>query len=156
MAHFAKLDENNIVLAIEVVNDSDCLDENGDESEAVGREHQKTVHGWELWKQCSYNTQEGQHKLGGTPFRKNYPGIGDTYDASKNAFIRKKPFNSWVLNESKCIYEAPVTAPSVDDATEDLVWNETNTRWEKRLYSQEFGTANTHYWNASTSAWVSI
>ncbi len=88
MAHFAKLSEDNVVLAVEVVNDSDCLDESNNESEAVGIQHQTTVHGWNLWKKCSYNTYEGQHKLGGTPFRKNYPGIGYTYDPARDAFIK--------------------------------------------------------------------
>ena len=165
MAHFAKLDENNIVLAIEVVNDSDCLDENGDESEAVGIAHQKTVHGWELWKQCSYNTREGQHILGGTPFRKNYPGIGDTYDSTRDAFIQARPsgMNSWILNETKCIYEPPVSRPPY--TTEDewqLTWSESNQRWERKTPTTDsegnvtFPENMEEYWNPNTSSWVSI
>ncbi len=129
MAHFAKLSDDNVVLSVEVVNDSDCLDENNNESEAVGIAHQKTVHGWELWKQCSYNTNEGQHSLGGTPFRKNHAGIGHTYDEDRDAFIPPKPtqYSSWVSNETTCQWEAPVARPEDD---QDYIWNETTKQWD--------------------------
>ena len=128
MAHFAKLSEANVVLAVEVVNDSDCLDESNNESEAVGIQHQTTVHGWNLWKQCSYNTHEGEHKLGGTPFRKNYPGIGCTYDPGRDAFIRPSPFPSCKLSDTTCDWEAPTAQP--DDGSL-YKWDEDNTKWVK-------------------------
>ena len=144
MAHFAKLDENNIVLAVEVVNDSDCLDGNGDESEAVGIEHQKTVHGWELWKQCSYNTREGVHytQLEDRPvpsedqskaFRLNFPGRDWTYDESADAFYAPRPVingqvcNSWTLNTSIGMWEPPTPLPEGDPTL--LEWDEATTSW---------------------------
>jgi hypothetical protein len=78
------------------------------------------------WIQTSYNTNGGQHTLGGTPLRKNYAGIGFTYDRTKDAFIPPKPFTSWVLDEETCLWHAPVAYP--DDG---LVyeWDEATTNW---------------------------
>ena len=73
------------------------------------------------WIQTSYNTKEGVHKLGGTPLRKNFATIGGTYDSTRDAFIPPKPFASWVLDETTCVYVAPVTYPSDG---KDYIWNE--------------------------------
>jgi hypothetical protein len=78
------------------------------------------------WIQTSYNTHGGQHRLGGTPLRKNYAGIGFTYDRTKDAFIPPKPFASWVLNEDTCLWNAPVAMP---DDGKIYTWNETTTSW---------------------------
>jgi len=165
MAHFAKLSDANVVLSVEVVNDSDCLDENNNESEAVGIQHQTTVHGWSLWKQCSYNTHEGEHKLGGTPFRKNYPGIGCTYDPARDAFIRPRPsgMDSWIFNESKCVYECPVARPAEStDRFEWIDWIESSQRWERKFPAKDsdgndvYPSDMEEYWNPDTSSWVSI
>ena len=78
------------------------------------------------WIQTSYNTYGGVHKLGGTPLRKNYAGIGFTYDYEKDAFIPPKPFNSWTLNETTCLWEAPTPRPQ-DGKLYD--WDETTTAW---------------------------
>ena len=81
------------------------------------------------WIQTSYNTFGGQHKLGGTPLRKNYAGIGFTYDRQRDAFIPPKPFASWVLNEDTCLWDAPVAMP---DDGKIYVWDEATTNWVER------------------------
>jgi hypothetical protein len=78
------------------------------------------------WIQTSYNTYGGQHLLGGTPLRKNYAGIGFTYDRTRDAFIPPKPFASWLLNEDTCLWDAPVAHPTDDKG---YVWNEETTNW---------------------------
>ena len=93
MAHFAKLDENNIVTHVSVVDNWNCVDGDGNESEAVGVAYLKSIHGEDTnWKQTSYNGN----------IRKNYAGIGHTFDADRDAFIAPKPYNSWQLNETSC------------------------------------------------------
>jgi hypothetical protein len=78
------------------------------------------------WIQTSYNTYGGEHKLGGTPLRKNYAGIGFTYDRVKDAFIPPKPFASWVLNEDTCLWDAPVAMP---DDGKIYTWDEATVNW---------------------------
>ena len=78
------------------------------------------------WIQTSYNTHGGQHTLGGTPLRKNFAGIGFTYDREKDAFIPPQPFASWTLNETTCLWEAPVAYP---DDGKMYIWNESITNW---------------------------
>ena len=121
MAHYAILDENNIVTQVIVGKNEDeiVLDETGQPID------------WELYyggKRTSYNTKGGEHLLGGTPFRKNYAGIGFTYDLVKDAFIPKKPYDSWILNEDKCIWEPPISMP---EFIEGYIWkwNEEEQNW---------------------------
>ena len=118
MAHFAEVDENNIVLRVLVVDDS---------QESNGQEFLATTLGLGgTWIKTSYNTRAGVHNNGGTPLRKNYAGIGYTYDSGRDAFIPPKPYPSWVLNETSCVYEAPVAMP-----TDGLyTWNEETTSWD--------------------------
>jgi hypothetical protein len=78
------------------------------------------------WIQTSYNTQGGVHLLGGTPLRKNYAGIGYTYDRTRDAFIPPQPFASWVLNEDTCLWDAPTPYP-IDDKR--YRWDEPTTSW---------------------------
>ena len=78
------------------------------------------------WIQTSYNTRAGVHLNGRTPLRKNYAGIGFTYDPALDAFIPPKPYASWVLNEDTCQWEAPVAYPS-DDLK--YSWDESTTSW---------------------------
>jgi hypothetical protein len=80
------------------------------------------------WIQTSYNTYGGQHRLGGTPLRKNYAGIGYTYDVGRDAFIPPKPFESWTLNEDTCQWDSPVAYPTDDKM---YIWNESITNWEE-------------------------
>jgi len=104
MAHFAEVDSNNVVLRVLVV---------GDDQEHRGQEFLANDLGLGgTWLKTSYNTQGGVHTLGGTPFRKNYAGIGYTYDAGRDAFIPPKPFNSWTLDEETCLWNAPVAYPN--------------------------------------------
>jgi hypothetical protein len=87
-----------------------------------------------LWIQTSYNTHGGVHDNGGTPLRKNHAGIGYTYDETRDAFIPPKHFNSWILNEDTCLYEAPVAMPELTQEQIDnrnyYVWNESTLTWD--------------------------
>ena len=127
MAHFAKIGLNNKVIDVHVVHNNELLDSNGVEQEVNGINFLTNLTGWSIWKQTSYNTHGGQHKLGGVPLRKNYAGIGFTYDEDKDAFIPPKPYNSWVLNETTCLWESPVDYPNDENLYE---WNETNQTWD--------------------------
>ena len=121
MAHFAKLDENNVVVFVTVGRDED----NGLEAELSARTG-------DVYKQTSYNTIGGVHSLGGTPFRKNYAGLGYTYDANRDAFIPPKPYNSWVLDENTCLWNSPVAMPSdagQGDPPKMYTWNEETVNW---------------------------
>jgi hypothetical protein len=80
------------------------------------------------WIQTSYNTRGGQHTNGGTPLRKNYAGIGFSYDRQKDAFIPPKPFESWNLNEDTCLWEAPTPYPQDD---KNYIWDETTVTWKE-------------------------
>jgi len=118
MAHYAFLDSNNIVTEV-----------------IVGKDENEDGILWELHygafrnqvcKRTSYNTRGGVHITGGTPYRKNYAGIGYTYDEQRDAFIPPKPFNSWVLNETTCLWDAPTAMPTDD---KQYSWNEDTTSW---------------------------
>lgn len=118
MAHYAKLTENNIVLEVHVVNNNELLDENGQESEQKGINFLTNLSGgYTNWKQTSYNGK----------FRKNYAGIGYTYDIVRDAFIPPKPFDSWLLNETTCLWESPVSYPT--DGM-NYIWEESTTSWK--------------------------
>ena len=121
MAHFAKLDENNTVISVHTVSNDVATDE------TVGINYLKNLYKWENWKQCSYNTFGNVHLLGGTPFRKNYPGSGYTYDSTRDAFISSQPYPSWILNETSCLWDPPVACPDDDGSYE---WNESTTSWD--------------------------
>ena len=129
MASFAKLNSENIVTTVvSVVNDV-LKDSNGIEQEAIGIQFLRTLYNEPnaIWKQTSYNTNGGVHSLGGTSFRKNHAGIGMTYDAQRDAFISPKPYNSWILNESTCNWDAPVARPNDGNMYK---WNEEILNWE--------------------------
>ena len=127
MASFAKIGLNNKVIAVHSVHNNELLDSNGVEQEVLGVEFLTNLHGWAIWKQTSYNTHGGVHSSGGIPLRKNHAGIGMTYDEDRDAFISIKPYNSWVLNEDTCQWEAPVVKP---DDGQIYNWNETNQTWD--------------------------
>ena len=126
MASFAKIGLNNKVMEVLSVHNNELKDSNGVEQENIGIDFLTKLTGWSIWKQTSYNTHGGVHLLGGTPFRKNHAAIGYTYDEDRNAFIPKKPFASWTLNEKTCQWEAPVVKP---DDGQNYVWNEENQQW---------------------------
>jgi len=112
MAHFAQIDENNIVTQVLVI-EQDVVDT------GLFGEPRSFI-------QTSYNTYGGVHKLGGTPLRKNYAGIGFTFDAIRDAFIPPKPYNSWILNEDTCLWNAPVAMPTDDKR---YTWDEETLSW---------------------------
>lgn len=125
MAHYAFLDSNNIVTEV-----------------IVGQSESNTQNDWETYygnirnqtcKRTSYNTSGGVHSSGGTPFRKNYAGIGYTYDSTRDAFIPAQPFPSWILNEDTCWWSCPVDIPTeVQDENGNRIsyfWDEDNQQW---------------------------
>ncbi len=119
MAHFAEIDENGIVLRVLVVDNAQ--ESNGQDFLA------NTLGLGGTWVKTSYNTVGGVHTNGGTPLRKNYAGIGYTYDSDRDAFIPPKPFASWTLNEDSCLWDAPVAYPTDG---ERYTWNEETTAWD--------------------------
>ena len=124
MANFAKIGLNNKVIEVQSINNNELLDSNGVEQEVNGIDFLTKLTGWSIWKQTSYNNN----------FRKNYAGIGYTYDEDRDAFIPPKPFNSWILNEDTCIWEAPIPMPELTQEQIDnktgYKWNEENQTWD--------------------------
>jgi len=127
MASFAKIGLNNKVIEVLSVVNEVLHDSNGVEQEAIGIDFLTKLTGYPVWKQTSYNTHGGVHNNNGTPLRKNHASIGYTYDEDRDAFIPKKPFNSWVLNENSCTWEAPVAYPTDGKR---YSWNETTKNWD--------------------------
>ena len=122
MAHFAKLGTGNIVTAVHVVSNDVAT------TEQAGVDFLNDLHKTrDVWKQTSYNTKGGVHLLGGTPFRKNYAGVGFTYNQTKDAFIPPKPFDSWTLNETTCLWEPPTEYPNDGQY---YTWNEETRQWD--------------------------
>lgn len=136
MAHFAKV-ENGIVTQVIVI-----------DQETLNTGHWGNP---ASWVQTSYNTQAGVHTQGGTPLRKNYAGIGYTYDAGRDAFIPPKPYNSWVLVEETCQWKAPIDKPSDDKV---YTWRESDTSWvEQTAYPTD---GKTYKWNLETGSWDEV
>jgi hypothetical protein len=127
MASFAKIGLNNKVIEIQSLVNEVLHDSNGVEQEAIGIDFLTKLTGWAIWKQTSYNTHGGVHSSGGTPLRKNHAGIGYTYDETRDAFIAPKPFNSWILNEQTCLWEAPIAKPNDENKYN---WNELTLSWD--------------------------
>jgi hypothetical protein len=131
MASFAKIGLNSKVIEVQSVFNEVLHDSNGIEQESIGIDFLTKLTGYPVWKQTSYNTHGGVHNNNGIPFRKNYAGIGYTYDEDRDAFIPKKPFNSWILNEQTCLWEAPVAIPTtVLEKNEYHSWNESTLTWD--------------------------
>jgi len=122
MAHFAELDDNNIVVRVLKTSNEDP---NGDEG-----------YQWLIdnlggrWVKTSFNTRGGQHIDGGTPLRMNYAGIGMYYDEVKDAFIPVKPFDSWILNDETCTWKSPVVHPEPGNI-DDYIWDESTVSWRR-------------------------
>lgn len=126
MAYFARLNENNEVIHMEVVVNSVIIDEEGNEQEQLGIDFLTQFYGGGIFKQTSYKTVRGVHTEGKTPFRKNYAGVGYTYDPVRDAFIRPKPYPSWILDEFTCDWEPPIPIPEDNKPVE---WDEDTTSW---------------------------
>ena len=134
MAHFAKINDDNEVLTVLAVDNSDA------NTEAKGQTYLETHNNWpaDKWIQCSYNTRANVHLLGGTPFRANYPGIGDKWDSTNLIFHKTQPYASWTLNTTTGLWEAPIPMPNTTytDSTGTVIsdfyaWNEDNQEWIK-------------------------
>ena len=123
MAHYAFLDENNIVTEVIVGKNEN---EQGPEGPRDWEQHYGNFRG-QTCKRTSYNTHNGVHLLGGTPFRKNFAGAGFTYDAARDAFIRPQPYPSWTFNETTCDWDPPVPYPEGDVL---YGWNEDTQTWD--------------------------
>ena len=117
MAHFAKIGLNNKVIEVLSVHNNVLKDSNGVEQEVNGIDFLTKLTGYPVWIQTSFNNN----------IRKNFAGKGYTYDETRDAFIAPKPFNSWILNEDTCLWEAPVAMP-IDDNI--YSWNESTTTWD--------------------------
>lgn len=131
MAHFAKLNENNVVISVHPIADENCLDENGNESEEVGINYCKSFYGQDTnWKQTSYN-----HKI-----RHRYAGVGYSYSEEHDVFLTPKNYPSWNLNTENYEWEPPVPMPDLtDEQTQEgkyYEWNEEIVNWELKQITQ--------------------
>ena len=118
MAHYAEINSDGIVQRVIVVDNNDCKDAEGNESEAVGAAFCSNLLGG-IWKQTSYNGN----------IRKNYAGIGYKYDSALDAFIPPKPFSKWILDETTCLWKAPVEMPVEEGKF--FTWNDNKGEWEE-------------------------
>ena len=122
MAHFAKIGVGNIIERVARVSNDIAT------TEQEGMNFLNNLYkSRDVWKQTSYNTVANVHLSGGTPFRKNHAGIGGRYDSDRDAFIPKKLFASWTLNETTCQWEAPVALPDTENRYN---WNEETKQWD--------------------------
>jgi hypothetical protein len=137
MAHFAKLGANGKVISVLTLDNKDMLNADGVEDETVGQQYLELHNNWpaQMWIQTSYNTQGNQHKLGGTPFRGNYAGIGFEWDEDNQIFWGKKPHASWVKDIATASWKSPIGDPPA--ITEEqrtnmqfYVWNEEGQSWD--------------------------
>ncbi len=168
MAHFAQIDENNIVVNVTVI---------PDDQEHRGQEFIAEIGLEGTWIKTSYNTYRDKHHFGGTPLRKNYAGVGYTYDESRDAFIGPKPYPSWVFNEDVCGWDPPVPFPEdtphvhwdeettswvpndkPDQPYPSWVWNDEHWCWEPPVFPPEdFDDDPSKYdWNEETQTWDTV
>ena len=166
MAHFAKLGSNGKVIQVLTMDNSNMLNADGVEDEAVGQQWLETHNNWpaQMWIQTSYNTSANTHSSGDNSkaFRGNYAGIGYTWDEDNNIFISKQPYTSWTKNTTTATWDCPITYPSVETYLDDssttqtwlISWNETayqgnNSKgWE----GQKVFDGAKYDWNGS--AWI--
>ena len=143
MAHFAKLGANGKVIQVLTLDNKDMLNADGVEDESVGQQYLELHNNWpaQMWIQTSYNTSGNQHKLGGTPFRGNYAGIGYEWDEDNNIFWPKKPFASWVKDTTTANWKSPIGDPPALTAEQEAqneaethlwhyAWNEEGQSWD--------------------------
>jgi hypothetical protein len=142
MAHFAKIGEDKIVIAVLTLNNSDMLNASGVEEELVGQQYLEKHNNWpaQLWIQTSYHTLKNQHRNGGTPFRGNYASVGFTWDEENQIFWPKKQYNSWVKHIPTASWKSPIgDAPALTE--EQIAQNTANTNiW-------------TYIWNEENQSW---
>ena len=183
MVYFAKLDENNNVLEIHSVDDS-IIVQDGVENEYLGKLFlNQTFNSESKYIQTSYNTRGGVHYQSNglrsqdqsKSFRKNYAGIGFYYDEVKDSFIPPKPYNSWILNEETCLWEPPMSFPTIGNIPfpykkyNYYIWNENIINWELQkpfeswiLHQDNYyispipypNDGNIYYWNEDSLNWI--
>jgi|TARA_R100001591_G_scaffold72435_1_gene80632 hypothetical protein len=134
MAHFAKIGLNSKVIGVHAVDNKDLENADGIQEEEIGRQYLERIHHWPLWKQTSYNTVANTHKLGGTPLRGNYAGVGYTYDEDEDIFWPPKPHASWVKDMATASWKSPIgdrpEVPAEQIDTHYYVWNESGQSWD--------------------------
>ena len=137
MAHFAKIGMNGKVIGVLTMGNENMLNADGVEDESVGQQRLQRHNNWPapMRIQTSYNTSGGKHRLGGTPLRGNYAGIGYTWDEDNNIFYPKSPYPSWVLNTTTASWHSPI-----GDAPDDLT-------------AEEIAAGTRYVWNEGTGAW---
>lgn len=141
MAHYAKLDQDNNVTAIVVVDNSNTINSNGNEDENIGINFLTTVTGWPLWKRTSYNTRGNKYYNSDNTegdssraYRGNFANIGYTYNEDSDVFISPKPYESWTFNTTTVLWTPPVAYPEntfTDGILDPYTWNETSRSWDK-------------------------
>ena len=176
MAHFAKLDENNIVIDVRVIDDSD-VESNGGDKSTEAEQWVSDNFGTGIWKQVSYNTKHGNYYDSNTnelhsdqtkSYRMNYPGIGCYYIPSLNGFTAgKKPYDSWTVKEDTCTWKPPVDFPTITTTGITLQtpegvsyeqnyiyeWDETNQRWTAFTADANGILENNYIWNSTNLEW---
>ena len=136
MAHFAKISNENKVLAVLTLDDKNTENSEGVEVESIGQAYLEKHNNWpaNMWIKTSYNTSKNTHKKGGTPFRGNYAGIGYKWDPIDQIFWPPQPYPSWVKNMSEARWESPIgDAPQISDEEKLLsayIWNEETQSWD--------------------------
>jgi len=150
MAHFAKIDENNIVIAVLTLDDENCRDENNNEVESIGQAYLQENNNWpaHLWIKASYNTHNGkylnadgtEHPDQSKAFRGNYPGIGNIWDPTNQIFLPTKPYPSWIVNVAGAKWQSPIgDAPALTD---------------EQVSQYRAGTHNWYYqWDEDNQVW---
>jgi|TARA_R100001129_G_C5304285_1_gene243330 hypothetical protein len=174
MAHFAKLDENNIVIDVNVI-DNQEVELNGGNWSTQAEQHVSDTYGGGTWKQTSYNTFAGEYYDNATgalgdqskAFRKNYAGIGYIYHEDINAFSPPKPYESWTLNSTTARWQPPVAFPTITTTGTTLTgplgvsweqkyeyrWDEENSRWLADVKDEYEQLVSSHVWNATSLQW---
>ena len=143
MAHFAKISEDNVVLQVLTLDNKDCLNSEGVETESIGQAYLETHNNWpaHLWIKTSYNTVRNTHILDGTPYRGNYAGLGYLWDSANQIFWPPKPFPSWVKNVTTASWESPIgNEPELSEEKKEqkragthdwrYAWNESDQVWD--------------------------
>ena len=147
MAHFAKIDDNNVVLTVLTLDNKEIVDAEGVEQETLGQNHLQHHHSWpaERWIKTSYNTEANVHKLGGTPFRGNYAGKGYTWDSTNEIFWPPSPHQGWVKNISEAVWEAPIARPEITE--EQQLQNDAQTHHWAYVWNEDaYQLDNTTGW----------
>jgi len=149
MAHFAKLGTNSKVIQVLTLDNKDMLNADGVEDETVGQQYLEQHNNWpaQMWIQTSYNTINNTHRLGGTPFRGNYAGIGSIWDEDNQIFWPKKPHASWIKDLTTAEWKSPIgDAPTL--TSEQISQNEANThQWRYEWNEEEYQSDNSTGWS---------